>query len=119
MKKMRITYDTPLNSILRSSEIEDIINDASSRVRNSTAPRRRNLSIEMDKEGIRDCIIEDKDLLYQAGKDVYNALGTFHTNLINLQNTIILKAKNKESEELEILLKAVDKKIREYLSKQK
>ena len=110
---MRITYDTPLNSILRSSEIEDIINDASSRVRNSTAPRRRNLSIEMDKEGIRDCIIEDKDLLYQAGKDVYNALGTFHTNLINLQNTIILKAKNKESEELEILLKAVDKKIRE------
>lgn len=109
---MKITCDTDLNSILDSDEIETIISGASKNIRNCTRPRRFNVAREIEGEGIKNAELSGENSIYIEGKNVYKALGDFHVSLINLEQSIISKARNKEVEELEILIKAVDQKIR-------
>lgn len=110
---MTITCDTSLDAILDHNEVDSIVSTSGTDIRKITSKRMQVVGIEIGSDAIKNGLIDGSNVMYTKGSEVRKGFGTFHLSLCDLEKEIKSKAKLKEIEELEALVKAIDSRLRD------
>lgn len=108
---MTITCDTSLDAILDHTKVDSIVLTSGSDIRKITSKRMQVVGAEIRTDAIKNGLIDGSNVMYTKGSEVKSGFATFHLSLCDLESEIKSKAKLKETEELEALVKAIDSKL--------
>lgn len=108
---MTITCDTSLDAILDHTKVDSIVLTSGSDIRKITSKRMQVVGAEIRTDAIKNGLIDGSNVMFTKGSEVKDGFATFHLSLCDLESEIKSKAKLKETEELEDLVKAIDLKL--------
>lgn len=107
---MEITHDTELSEILNHTDVAAITSTMNS-IRSTTQPRREAIWAVRDTDAIKNGLVDGQNIMFTTANAVDNDYGVFHDSLETLIKSISETARAKEEEELNELIKAIDKQV--------